>query len=125
MIHYTLNTGHSRVSPADEVDESAVRTADRLIQPTPQRLPEPFNDYELSCAWSSNLHGIRATLSFVPSPAASGGLKRPCVEFGVVADDATAKVVWPGLESLYLRLTELPGLRAADFVAPKQPATTP
>jgi hypothetical protein len=51
--------------------------------------------------------------------------KRPCVTFGVAADDGAAEEIWPLLEKGYLEIAEQPIIRSADFAAPHRPATTP
>lgn len=45
--------------------------------------------------------------------------------FGVAEDDEAADALWPELESLYLRIAEFPGLRSADFAAPRRPDRAP
>lgn len=114
MIHLTLNTGHSRVSPRQEVSDEAIRAlADTL---TPGRHPVPvLAGYEAEAAVERR--------QIVVTVFAPGG--RPLVLFGVAPDDDAAAELWPILERYYHALTEMPGLRSADFAAARRPETTP
>lgn len=51
--------------------------------------------------------------------------RRPLVTFGVATNDAVAEELWPALESQYLQLGDMPGIRAADFAAPARPLHVP
>ena len=117
MNHYTLNTGHSRVSPRSKVAEDVLLKTDPLLARGVHdlgELNEAFAGYRL----------------VVPEPPAGyfatlykGG--RPLLSLAVAATAEDEAVVWPALEGLYLRLTELPGLHAADLQAPRRPESLP
>lgn len=115
MIHYTLNTGHSRVSPRSEVSDAAIAAVGPLLSEGRHAMPGPLRAYQVQ----TSLAGT-GMLASVYSPDG-----RPCVTFAVAPDADAAPNLWPAIESLYLRITEGPVLRRADFAAPRQPATTP
>lgn len=115
MIHLTLNSGHVRESPRSEVDDAVVATLTPFTAPGQRLLPIP-GDYVVRTDQAEG-GGLLATV-FAPGA-------RPCITVGVAANDSEADVVWPHLEQLYLRVTDLPGLRAADFEPPRRPVSTP
>lgn len=117
MIHYTLNTGHSRHSPRSEVGDGVIQQMTPLLTPGEYHLKRfggAFSDWRLVVPTCPA--GYVATLYHG---------KAPVLTMGVAVLPGDAEAVWPGLESLYLNVTELPGMRAADFKAPRQPETLP
>src|SRR5262249_47284840 len=61
-------------------------------------------------------------VAWAPLARSHAPVAEPAVDAATAGDEA---VVWPALESLYLKLTERPGLRAADFEAPQKPDSLP
>ena len=116
MMYYTLNTGHSRVSPRSEIGADVLPRMAPLLAAGEHdlgELAEVFAGYRL----------------VVPHCEAGYFAKlyrgdRPLLSLAVAAT-ADEAVVWPALEGLYLRLTELPGLHAADSQAPRRPGSLP
>jgi hypothetical protein len=49
----------------------------------------------------------------------------PLLTLGVATSARDEETVWPALEALYLKITEMPVLRSADFAAPSRPASLP
>jgi hypothetical protein len=47
------------------------------------------------------------------------------LSLAVAATPEDEAVVWPELEGLYLKVTEAPVMRSADFQAPHKPASLP
>lgn len=113
MLHHTLNTGHTRVSPRREVRNDVVATLRPMLAPGQHDLPG-MEGY--SVVVTPDGAGLLATVS-------RGQL--PCVTFGVAATDEAAEPLWRELERFYLALGDQPGFRAADFLAPHRPKTTP
>lgn len=113
MIH-TINTGHERDSPRSEVSAAALAAVRPLLRPGRRPVPG-MAGYALAVAADGG-----ALLATVYGPG-----DRPCVTFGVAADAGAAGPLWAALERQYLALTDLPGLRAADFRAPRPPSGLP
>src|SRR5262245_34204710 len=104
MNHYTLNTGHSHHSPRSENGEGVLPQMAPLLAAGEHdlgELAEVFAGYRL----------------VVPHAEAGYFAKlyrgdRPLLSLAVAATAEDEDVVWPALEGLYLKLTELPGLHA-------------
>lgn len=110
MNHYTLITGHNRVSPRSEVSDDAIRVCRPLIVPGTHEIPGPLGKYTLVVPETA--HGLLGTVYQAKAPVASIG----------VADTPEASAeIWPALLGLHERLG-LPG----DPVEPELPwiATT-
>lgn len=116
MLHYTLNTGHRRVSPRSEVGDEIIPIMDRLLVAGTHSVPGTLG---------SRGYTIRVTLIEGALLVTVSHGERPLATWGVAADDAAADSLWPEVERAYLSITELPGIRAADFAAPQRPQTTP
>ena len=114
MTHLTLNTGHARTSPRGEVSDATIAALTPSLSPGRHPLPIP-GGYEVAVTADG-----AAMIATVYAPG-----DRPLATFGVAPDDDAADVVWPVLELHYHALTDLPGLRSADFVAARRPDTTP
>lgn len=115
MLHYTLSTNHTRVSPRGEVSDDAIAMLAPYLTPGRHRLSPPLDDYEVTTTIDN-----RSMLATVSAPG-----DRPCVTFAIAADDDSAGLVWASIESLYLQITDSKGFRAANFESPHQPPTTP
>jgi hypothetical protein len=113
MLHYTLNTGHTRESPRSEVRDEVLRILRPLLGAGKHDLP--IEGYQL----------VLDTLGGGALATVYRGADVPVVTIGIAPDAAAAEVLWPHLESLYLRIAELPGLRSADFPVARRPAQTP
>ena len=113
MIHYTLNTGHSRRSPRSEVAYATIAALDPLLSQGRHPLPIP-GAYEAEVTPDGN--GVMVTVW-------SGDF--PLATFGVAPDDESAVTLWPEIERLYLQLTDQAIMRSADFEPPRRPSRTP
>jgi len=112
MIHYTLNSGHTRVSPRSEVGPGVVGQLLPLLAAGKHAMPGPPG-YTLQ---SFREGGYFATI---------WRGDRPCISLAVAADESQADAIWPALEKHYLSITELRGIRSADFAAPRRPKSVP
>lgn len=117
MIHYTLNIGHSRVSPRNEVDPDILVGMKRFLNP---------GEYDLGKLHHA-LTGYRLVVPKTPSGLVATLYEgqMPLLTLGAVASEEDQVVVWPALESLYLKITELPVLRQADFAVSQCPQSLP
>lgn len=113
MIHYTLSTGDSRISPRSEVADHVVDQLLPLIVPGFHRIPGPM-------PWR-----IKIDIADGAMVATVDDGRMPLVMFGVAADPASADRLWPHLEQAYLKISDSRGFRSADFKAPHQPSETP
>ncbi len=115
LHHYTVNTGHNRVSRKSEVPADIIAICRPLLDPgRRQSMPGIGKPYTVESVRQSN--GLVFTV---------WKKDQPLITCGVAENAEAAAEIWPQLESLYLRVTELPGLRSADFVSPKQPPDLP
>lgn len=114
MIHYTLNTGHSRVSPRSEVSAETIKLIKPLLMPGRNRLPKPMNDYAL-----------QVTIEGAVLMATLWDIKRPVLAIAVAPNNSAAETVWSLLEQHYYQMAEFPGFRSLDWEAAKKPASTP
>lgn len=116
MIHLTVNSGHSRHSPRSEVSDGALAACRSLLAPGAHAVPGIPGDYSLKVTES-------------PAGTWFGTVFRsrwhPLVSIAVAASDYFATGLWQEIERQYLRVTEMPGFRSADFAAPHQPESTP
>jgi hypothetical protein len=113
LNHYTLNTGHNRLSPRAEVGDDLLPKMAELLE---------TGEHDLG-AWAGLFAGFRLVVPVCPT-GWLGTLYRgpaPLVTIGVAGNEEEATAIWRGLQDLYLKVTELPTMRAADFKAPKQP----
>jgi len=109
MIHYTLNTGHTAMSPRSEVGEDVIDSLRRLSR-CGGNLPEPFAAFRLDVAsepGSSVFTIYRGT--------------EPVVTCMVAWTPEGASGGWPHLEKIYLDL----GDRNPNLVAPGKPPEMP
>ncbi len=93
MQHYTLNTGHSRHSPREEVGDDVIAKCRSWCADGWHDLPTP--------GW--RLHstpGERGSLLFSLHLG-----EEPIVTCGVAPDETAADEVWPVLERIHLDLT--------------------
>lgn len=114
MIHYTLNTGHSRVSPRAEVADHVIPLCRPLLAVGEHPIP--------NCA------GYFLTVpvcQFGWAGTVRRGKDRPLVTIGLADRVEAATEIWPQLEGLYLRLTDKRPFAGIDFAAPKQPESLP
>jgi hypothetical protein len=116
IIHYTLSTGDVRMSPRGEVGEDVIATCRPWLYSGWHRLPIPGYRLLIAREWNALLATVYTTHD-------EGD--RPCVRWGIAADQASADSLWPTLERAYLVTTDQRGFRAADFAAPRRPASTP
>lgn len=113
MLHYTINTGHTRESPRAEVGEDVLATLAHMLASGNHVMPGPPG---YSCRVTIDGGALLATVSHG---------QRPCISFGVATDDASADMLWSTLEKHYHEITDMPGIRSADFAVVKRPASTP
>jgi hypothetical protein len=114
VIHLTLNTGDTRETPRHEVRDDLLPLVRPLLEPgehelrwfTPVvRLVVPTH----SVGWLGTIYHGEA----------------PLVTIGIAADDRDSEVVWPALESLYLKLTDRGPVAAINWRASHRPHCTP
>lgn len=113
MLHYVLHIARSRRSLIDELSDEAIQAVSNLLAPGKHQIPGR-SGYE--CRIAINGQRMVATVR---------NRERPSVTFGVAPNDEVAADLWPNLESLYLRIGDLPGIRSADLPAPRRPTSTP
>ena len=117
MMYYTLNTGHSRVSPRSEIGADVLPRMAPLLA---------VGEHDLG-----ELHDAFAGYKLVVPHCEAGYFATLCrgewplLSLAVAATAEDEAVVWSALEGLYLKVTEAPGLRAADFQAPHKPPSPP
>lgn len=116
MIHYTMNTGHSRSSPRSEVGEQVIETLRPWFRASYGEF-EPIPGYKVQ-VFVPLAGGALATVSSV-------GDVRPCVSWAVALNDEAADKVWPHVEKLYHSITNRSGIRSADFAAAQKPSKAP
>jgi hypothetical protein len=119
IIHYTLSTGDVRMSPRGEVGDDVIERCRPWLVSGDHLLPIP--GYRLLTTREGD--AIVATVYATDDTHDEGG--RPCVTWGIAPDDPSAEILWPTLERAYLVQTDMRGFRAADFAAPRRPASTP
>lgn len=117
MIHLTLNTGHVRHSPRDEVASDVIAAMIPLTQP---------GSYDLG-TFGLALQGWRLEVPACPAGyyATLYGGSMPVLSLAVARTTEDADIVWPALERSYRQVTDLPGSRGADFEAPYRPNRLP
>lgn len=115
MIHYTLNTGHSRVSTRSEVATQIVE----MLRPMLKIGEHPIPNTDCMVEVQTNDEMLTAVI-------------RPCgsqldlVQITVVdGDQQRSDEVWQFVQSHYLEMTDFGNLAAADFATPQQPSETP
>lgn len=113
MIHYTLSTGDSRISPRSEVADDVIAQLLPLLIERIHRVPGPM-------PWR-----IKVDIAGGAMVATVDDGRVPLVTFGAAADDASADQLWPLLERTYLQIGDAKGFRSADLAAPRRPDSTP
>lgn len=116
ILHYTLNTGHTRVSPRAEVADDIIRLLRPLL--SPGRHDTPKEGYFVDVANSPG-----SAFLFTALRATQQG-QVPLLTCAVAAKPEHEEV-WAELEKLYFKITELPGIRSADFKVPRKPEELP
>lgn len=114
MIHYTINTGHSRQSPRSEVADEIIAICQKMLTPGEHKLP---NDPRYTLTVPACQHSWAATVR--------RGKDYPIVIFGVADTEEAAQEIWPQLEGMYLRITDSGPFARANFAAPRMPDTLP
>jgi hypothetical protein len=114
LIHYTLNTGHTRASPRSEVGNEIITLMTPWLEPGEYDLPEQFPGHRVVVPLCE--HGFGFTVY---------GGKAPLVTCGVADTDQAAAEVWPALESMYLKITDRQPFAGAGSQAPKMPVYLP
>jgi hypothetical protein len=111
-----MNTGHERVSPRAEVSAEALAAVAPLLQPGRHPIPG-------TAGYAVEAEHVGGGVLNAHVLAPDG---RTCVIFSALRSREAADAYWPHWERLYLSLTDdLPGLRAADFAAPRPPSAVP
>lgn len=114
MIHYTLNTGHTRDSPRSEVSDSAIAAVQHILtRGETHEIPGTTH----VCGTATQGRGLICSVRDIPG--------RPCVSFGVAFDEQSATGVWEALERLYLEISDKPPIAGVGFAAPHQPTSLP
>lgn len=89
MNHYTLNTGHNRHSPRDEVSQEALEACQELLSVGWHDVPG-FDGYMLQVAHLEPGQGMTATLWF-------GRGERPCLTFATCLTEWYCSQVYESL----------------------------
>lgn len=113
LTHYTLNTGHSRESPRSEVGDDIIERCRELIVTGEHSLPFPG---QFTIKTTNEGGGLLATVF-------AGQV--PIVTIAVARTNEDAKTLWPQIEGLYHKVTEMPGHRQADWELAKEPVMLP
>jgi hypothetical protein len=113
LLHYTLNTGHTRASPRAEVADDILDLLRPLTAPGDHPVPRT--------------PGYRVVV-----PETGGGIvftvyrhDVPLVTCGVADTPEASAELWPILERFYLGLTDSGPLASVGFSAPHQPEGLP
>ena len=114
MNHYTINTGHNRVSPRHEVRNDIIDLCQPYLATGRHKLP--MDGYEIDTVNEGD--GLVFTVYRTRDNA-------PLVTCGVAKTESQEDVVWSALETLYHRLTDQPIMRSADFEVSKRPDSLP
>lgn len=115
MLHYTLNTGHTRESPRDEVRDDVLEALHPFTLPGRHVLPHPLSNFRVVVPQTR--YGCMFSVYL--------GRNVPIVSCGVADTLEAAAEIWPGLEDLYLHITDAGALAGADFAAPREPESLP
>lgn len=119
MLHYTLNTGHTRTSPRSEVADDVIAKMLPVLATGTHELWKTFGPvgYGYGLIVTEDRHHLLAGLT-------RNGINT--ISMLVVADDDTAEIAWPAIERSYLKMTERSRPhRMADWASPHRPATAP
>lgn len=114
MIHYTLNTGHTRQSPRSEVDPQVIESLQPLLVNGLHPLPVAGYRAQITIEGTALRCTVRADRE-----------SRPLVSFGVATTEEDEGILWSAVQQLYHQLTDLPGLRSADFRSAQKPQSLP
>jgi hypothetical protein len=114
LLHYTLNTGHTRHSPRSEVRDDVIAALRPLLAEDGRKPLLSLEGYVLQTTRGGS--GLLCSIW--------RGAEALAV-FGVCATKDAAEGLWNALEQGYLAVTEQPGFRSADFEAPRQPEAVP
>ena len=91
LIHYTLDTGHSRVSPRGEVRDDVLAKLEPMLEPGCHLIPGPPGGYR--CRTSVDGSALLASVV--------DGEGEPLVTFGVAPDSPAADRLWSGLKATH------------------------
>ena len=112
MHHYTLNTGHTRTSPRDEVGGDIIERLRPMLAEGTHAIPSTDCTVDITPVGTALVATVRRA-------------EKPLVTFAVAAAAEDAAMLWQNIESLYWEITDMPGFRAAGFQSPRVPASTP
>lgn len=115
MIHYTVNTGHSRVSPSEEVCEATIAVLQRMLRDGVHVMPQPLDGYSVEVTVCES---ILAAAVYAPND-------RPCIHMTICVDDEDAGWAWKTVQRVYHEVTDMLDFRAMDWELARQPETTP
>jgi hypothetical protein len=94
MIHYILNSGQSHKMTRTKVDDIVIRNMQEYMHPGAYKLPVPgkliLEVKDPRCGYSGTIFWGTVAL----------------VAFSIADTPEAAKCVWPGLERLYLTITD-------------------
>ena len=113
MIHYTLNTGHIRMSPRSEVADDIIDVLRPIVEEGEHIIRGilvvvPHTD-----------HGFVATIYADPDG------RVPLCTIGVADTIHAEEEIWPCLEDMYLRITDGGIMARAGFQSPRKPTSLP
>ncbi len=116
---YTLNGGHTEVCDRDGI-------SDKLIGYFQTMCEDGFFDLSpVDAAFKGWIAFVRVVEDTMFATLSRDGV--PAVIYCVAAglDKENETEAWKVMESKYLKFTDLPIVRSADFEAPRKPETTP
>jgi hypothetical protein len=113
MIHYTLNTGQTHLSPLHEVPANVIMNLQKYMHPGAYKFlesgPLKLEVLDVPNGYAGTLFWRGAILAI----------------FYVADTLEAASCVWPAIEKIYLEITDRGDLASADFEAPKMPISLP
>jgi hypothetical protein len=112
LWHYSINTGHGRWSPKSEVADNIISAMKSMVEPGMHNMPIPGYQLEVE----DTAAGLLCTMF-------AGD--RPIMSMIVAADHAELDHLWPTMEAMYHKVTEIPVLRSMDYIAAKKPEVFP
>lgn len=112
LWHYSINTGHGIWSPRSEVADDIIDLLQPLIEPGEHNMP--MEGYRLSVPKTER--GLLCTMF---------AKDRPVMSMIVAASAEDLDHLWPTMQEMYHKVTEVPALRSLDYIAGSKPDKLP
>lgn len=100
LAHYTINTGHTRLSPAEEVSDQTLNMLFPLISTGGGQLPDPFGKYRVTIVKTPGGATFDISNTDPSSPT-------PLVLCALCWSAGAAPAIWKEIEKAYLNLTDI------------------